>query len=91
MAPLRHLSAKLVVVEDHQEQEPSMGDITTIEIDLAKHVFQLHGVDEAGNVICRMSRARAAAKLDRRPSPPGYNGQSVDWSTRPTETSIPAN
>ncbi|HTU45820.1 MAG TPA: hypothetical protein VMF91_12200, partial [Bryobacteraceae bacterium] len=25
MAPSRHLSAKMVVVEDHQEREPSMG------------------------------------------------------------------
>ena len=54
MAPSRHLSARMVVVEDHQEQEPSMSEITTIGIDIAKHVFQLHGVDEAGKVVlCR--------------------------------------
>lgn len=40
-----------------------MGDITTIGIDLAKHVFQLHGVDEAGNVVVcrRLRRSQLAA------------------------------
>jgi hypothetical protein len=49
MAPGRHRCAKMVVVEDHQQREPSMGDITTIGLDLAKNVFQVHAVDEAGN------------------------------------------
>jgi transposase len=43
----------MVVVKDHQQREPSMGDITTIGLDLAKNVFQLHAVDEAGNVVMR--------------------------------------
>jgi len=30
-----------------------MGDITTIGLDLAKNVFQVHAVDEAGNVVVR--------------------------------------
>ena len=30
-----------------------MGDITTIGLDLAKNVFQLHAVDEAGSVVMR--------------------------------------
>jgi hypothetical protein len=46
MAPWRHRCAKMVVVKDHQQQEPSMGDITTIGLDLAKSVFQVHAVDE---------------------------------------------
>jgi hypothetical protein len=37
MAPLRHRSAKLV--ENHQEREPSMSEITTIGLDLGKHRF----------------------------------------------------
>jgi transposase len=40
----------MVVVEDHQQREPSMGEIT-IGIDIAKHVFQLHGVDAVGKVV----------------------------------------
>src|SRR3981189_2167311 len=43
----------MVVVKDHQQREPSMGDITTIGLDLAKNVFQLHAVDEAGSVVMR--------------------------------------
>ena len=59
MAPWRHRSAKMVVVKDHQQREPSMGDITTIGLDLAKHVFQVHGVDVAGNVVVRKRLRRS--------------------------------
>jgi len=38
----------MVVVEDHQEREPSMTEITTIGLDLAKKVIQVHGADETG-------------------------------------------
>ena len=48
MAPWRHLSAKVVVVEDHQRWGPSMSQITTVGLDLAKNVFQVHGIDETG-------------------------------------------
>jgi hypothetical protein len=44
MAPLRHLSAKLLSDRISSEWEPSMGEVTTIGMDLAKHVFQVHGV-----------------------------------------------
>ena len=30
-----------------------MGDITTIGLDLAKNVFQVHAVDVAGSVVLR--------------------------------------
>jgi transposase len=43
----------MVVVKDHQQREPSMGDITTIGLDLTKNVFQVHAVDQAGNVVVR--------------------------------------
>ena len=59
MAPWRHRSAKMVVVKDHQQREPSMGDITTIGLDLAKHVFQVHGVDETGGVMVRKRLRRS--------------------------------
>src|SRR3982075_978584 len=40
-----------------------MSEISTIGIDLSKHVFQLHGVDEAGQVVLcrRMRRGQVAA------------------------------
>src|SRR5258708_13896160 len=34
-------------------QEPSMGDITTIGLDLAKSVFQVHAIDEEGGIVLR--------------------------------------
>ena len=48
MAPERHLSARMVIGETHHQREPSMSEVTTIGLDLAKHVFQVHGVDAAG-------------------------------------------
>ena len=41
----------MVVVEDHQEWEPSMNEITTIGLDLAKNVFQVHGADATGATV----------------------------------------
>jgi transposase len=69
MAPWRHRSAKMVVVKDHQQREPSMGDITTVGLDLAKHVFQVHGVDEAGGVVVRkqLRRGQVLAFFSRIP------------------------
>ena len=37
-----------------------MGEIITIGLDLAKHVFQVHGVDEHGNVVVRKPLRRGA-------------------------------
>jgi hypothetical protein len=37
MAPLRHLSAKLLSDRISSEWEPSMDEVTTIGLDLAKH------------------------------------------------------
>src|SRR2546430_5043117 len=51
MAPLRHQCAKLVFSKNHQEREPSMSEITTIGLDLAKHVFQVHGIDAQGTTV----------------------------------------
>ena len=53
MAPLRHLSAKLLSDRISSEREPSMGEVTTIGFDLAKHVFQVHGVDAEGATVLR--------------------------------------
>src|SRR5438477_3924444 len=37
----------------HHRGEPSMSEIKTIGLDLAKHVFQVHGVDAAGECVLR--------------------------------------
>src|ERR1700759_442235 len=49
----------MVVVKDHQQREPSMGDITTIGLDLAKSVFQVHAIDEMGSVVMRKRLRRS--------------------------------
>ena len=59
MAPLRHLSAKLLVARISSNGEPSMGELTTIGLDLAKHVFQVHGVDAEGATVLRKQLRRA--------------------------------
>jgi transposase len=37
-----------------------MSEVSTIGLDLAKHVFQVHGVDEQGNVVVRKQLRRGA-------------------------------
>ena len=59
MAPLRHLSAKLLSDRISSEWEPSMGEVTTIGLDLAKLVFQAHGVDAEGATVLRKQLRRA--------------------------------
>src|SRR5438093_7649349 len=36
-----------------------MGEVTTIELDLAKHVFQVHGVDASGATVLRKQLRRS--------------------------------
>jgi transposase len=69
MAPLRHLSAKLLVARISSNGEPSMGKVTTIGLDLAKHVFQVHGVDAEGATVLRkqLRRAQVVAFFSRLP------------------------
>src|SRR6516225_5330573 len=69
MAPLRHLSAKLLSDRIGSEWEPSMGEVTTIGLDLAKHVFQVHGVDAEGATVLRkqLRRAQVLAFFSRLP------------------------
>ena len=69
MAPLRHLSAKMLGIESPADGEPSMSEITTIGLDLAKHVFQLHGVDANGATVLRkrLRRVQVLAFFSRLP------------------------
>src|SRR5262249_9639498 len=67
--PLRHLRPKLLSVRNTTEWEPSMGEVTTIGLDLAKHVFQVHGVDAEGATVLRkqLRRAQVLAFFSRLP------------------------
>ena len=50
--------------------------ISTIGIDLAKHVFQIHGVDPDGNVVLRkqLRRAQVLEFLRQATAVPGRHG-----------------
>src|SRR5215211_8682467 len=39
--------------------EPSIMQVTTIGLDLAKHIFQLHGIDAQGRIVLRRRLRRA--------------------------------
>ncbi len=68
MAPLRHLGAKMPVGrKPPANREPY--EITTIGLDLAKHVFQVHGVDAEGKTVLRkqLRRAQVLAFFSRLP------------------------
>src|SRR5258708_40112802 len=47
-------------VRTPHREEPSMDKISTIGLDLAKHVFQVHGVDQQGAVAVRKQLRRGA-------------------------------
>jgi hypothetical protein len=45
----------------HDSEELSMKTITTIGFDIAKSIFQVHGVDAAGEVVIRRQLKRRGA------------------------------
>ena len=64
-----------------------MSELATVGIDLAKSVFQIHGVDENGRVIvrCQLRRSQLLAYFQKRP--PCLIGMeacagSHDWGRR---------
>jgi transposase len=65
--PLRHRVCQDGFVEERQNREPSVNDITTIGLDLAKHVFQVHGVNDTTGEIIR-KRLRRSQVLSFFPS-----------------------
>jgi len=53
----------------HHLEELSMQSITTIGLDIAKSVFQVHGVDAAGQVVvrCQLRRRHVLAFFEKLP------------------------
>jgi hypothetical protein len=47
-----------VLLRPHDSEEPIMQVITTIGLDIAKSVFQIHGVDAGGQVVMRRQLKR---------------------------------
>ena len=67
-----------------------MGNVTTVGLDLAKNVFQVHGVDADGTAVVRQRLTRGRmlkffAKLPRRawsasrPAQPRTTGRASWW------------
>src|SRR5688500_8938502 len=56
-APSRPWCAR-VGISKFPYEEASMGEVSTIGLDLAKHVFQLHGADAAGRAVFRKQLRR---------------------------------
>ena len=52
-----------VLLMRHDLEEPIMKAITTIGLDIAKSVFQVHGIDVEGNLIIRR-QVEAALRPD---------------------------
>jgi hypothetical protein len=49
----------VVSIKDHEQEEPSVMHVSTVGLDLAKSVFQVHAIAEAGDVVvCRSLRRR---------------------------------
>src|SRR6266576_3006012 len=67
--PLAASTCQAGVLSNHQEREPSMSEITTIGLDLAKHVFQVHGIDAQGTTVLRkrLRRGQVLAFFSRIP------------------------
>jgi transposase len=57
-APDGIISAKLVVFDSQPAKGPPMVKISMIGLDLAKNVFQVHGIDRAGEVVLRRQLRR---------------------------------
>src|SRR6266481_1560936 len=70
MAPFCGIDVPKLGVRNQLEREPSMKEVSTVGLDLAKKVFQVHGVDARGTVVVRRALRRSQllawfAKLPR--------------------------
>src|SRR5260221_4635820 len=70
MAPFCGIDVPKLGVRNQLEREPSMKEVSTVGLDLAKKVFQVHGVDAFGAVVVRRTLRRSQmlawfAKLPR--------------------------
>jgi transposase len=69
--PRRHHRCQTGDVDSLQQRGPSMTGISMIGVDLAKNVFQVHGVDAAGKVVVRRQLRRGQMEKFFAALPPG--------------------
>ncbi len=52
-APSIAMCQSVVSIKDHEQKEPSAMNVSIIGLDLTKNVFQVHAIDDGGEVIVR--------------------------------------
>ena len=54
-----------------------MNEVTTIGVDLAKNVFQVHGIDASGQVVVRrqLRRSQVLPFFEKQAAPPRITGR----------------
>ena len=57
-APGIAMCQSVVSIKDHEQKEPSAMNVSIIGLDLAKNVFQVHAIDDGGEVIVRRALRR---------------------------------
>ena len=57
-APGIAICQSVVSIKDHEQKEPSAMNVSIIGLDLAKNVFQVHAIDDGGEVIVRRALRR---------------------------------
>ncbi len=65
------------VEPSHVGEEASVEEITTIGLDLAKNVFQVHGIDAAGKIVVRRKLRRGEVLQFFASSPPSLVGKEA--------------
>lgn len=48
----------VVSIKDHEQKGPSAMNVSIIGLDLGKNVFQVHAIDDCGEVIVRRALRR---------------------------------
>src|SRR5215831_2057553 len=69
--PRRHHQCQTGGVDSLQQRGPSMAKVSMIGLDLAKNVFQVHGIDAAGKVVVRRQLRRPQLEKFLAALPPG--------------------
>ena len=57
-APGIAMCQSVVSIKDHEQKGPSAMNVSIIGLDLGKNVFQVHAIDDCGEVIVRRALRR---------------------------------
>src|SRR4051794_6513227 len=68
---------------EHHSREASMGQVSTIGLDLAKSVFQVHAADASGAVVVRKRLRRSQVRPFLAAQPHSLLVQNLDFKNQP--------